>query len=69
MGKLYRPRHGSLQFWPRKRAKKEIPSVNWNSLKKISVKNSKDGKWEVATYLSEPIMKRIKKAFKFKKYY
>ncbi len=24
-----RPRHGSLQFWPRKRAGKQIPSVNW----------------------------------------
>jgi len=24
-----RPRFGSLQFWPRKRAAKEIPSVNW----------------------------------------
>src|SRR3989338_329971 len=27
------PRHGSLQFWPRKRARKFLPSVNW---KKIS---------------------------------
>lgn len=25
-----RPRFGSLQFWPRKRAEKEIPSVNWS---------------------------------------
>ena len=24
-----RPRFGSLQFWPRKRAEKQIPSVNW----------------------------------------
>src|SRR3989338_5772496 len=29
MAKLSRPRHGSLQFWPRKRAEKTIPSVNW----------------------------------------
>ena len=24
------PHHGSLQFWPRKRAEKQIPSVNWS---------------------------------------
>ena len=24
------PRKGSLQFWPRKRASKLLPSVNWN---------------------------------------
>lgn len=24
-----RPRFGSLQFWPRKRSEKQIPSVNW----------------------------------------
>ena len=29
---LHRPRHGSMQFWPRKKARKEIPSVNWNPL-------------------------------------
>ena len=39
MGKLHRPRHGSLQFWPRKRAEKEIPSVNWNALEKSHAKN------------------------------
>lgn len=33
MAKLSRPRHGSLQFWPRKRAEKIIPSVNWDSVK------------------------------------
>lgn len=27
------PRHGSLQFWPRKRAQKSIPRVNWSALK------------------------------------
>ena len=26
------PRKGSLQFWPRKRAKKFLPRVNWNAL-------------------------------------
>jgi len=29
---LHRPRHGSMQFWPRKRARKELPSVNWRPL-------------------------------------
>ncbi len=28
--KINAPRKGSLQFWPRKRAKKFLPSVNWN---------------------------------------
>jgi len=32
MGKLHRPRHGSLQYWPRKRAAKDLPSVNWEGL-------------------------------------
>lgn len=27
------PRKGSLQFWPRKRAAKFLPSVNWNAIK------------------------------------
>ncbi len=36
MAKLSRPRRGSLQYWPRKRARKIIPSVNW---KAISSKN------------------------------
>ncbi len=27
-----RPRRGSLQFWPRKRAAKAIPSVNWSPI-------------------------------------
>ncbi len=33
MAKLSRPRSGSLQFWPRKRAEKIIPSVNWSTIK------------------------------------
>jgi len=28
-----KPRHGSLQFWPRKRAERFIPSVNWSVVK------------------------------------
>jgi len=30
--KISRPRYGSLQFWPRKRAKRFLPSVNWDVL-------------------------------------
>ncbi|UCD20889.1 MAG: 50S ribosomal protein L3 [archaeon] len=29
MGKIHKPRAGSLQIWPRKRASKLLPSVNW----------------------------------------
>lgn len=32
MAKASFPRSGSLQFWPRKRARKEIPSVNWEAV-------------------------------------
>ena len=32
MGTIRRPRRGSLQFWPRKRAKKFLPRVNWSSI-------------------------------------
>ena len=28
--KISRPRYGSLQFWPRKRAERFLPSVNWD---------------------------------------
>src|SRR3989338_2573554 len=27
-----RPRKGSLQFWPRKRVRKFLPSVNWEAI-------------------------------------
>ena len=27
------PRHGSLQYWPRKRARKILPSLNWDAIK------------------------------------
>jgi len=32
MPAIRQPRSGSLQFWPRKRAKKFLPSANWNVL-------------------------------------
>lgn len=32
MPKIHKPRAGSLQFWPRKRAAKFLPSVNWRIL-------------------------------------
>ena len=34
------PRHGSLQFYPRKRVTKFIPSVNWNVLKNIKFESN-----------------------------
>ncbi|MDP3992510.1 MAG: 50S ribosomal protein L3 [Candidatus Pacearchaeota archaeon] len=32
MSTTRRPRKGSLQFWPRKRARKFLPRVNWSSI-------------------------------------
>jgi len=32
MSTIRRPRKGSLQFWPRKRARKFLPRVNWSSV-------------------------------------
>ncbi len=32
------PRKGSLQYWPRKRARKFLPSPNWNAIKSDSAK-------------------------------
>jgi large subunit ribosomal protein L3 len=40
MGQASRPRRGSLQYWPRKRAKKFLPSVNWSG---IQEKNESKG--------------------------
>ncbi len=37
MAKLSSPHAGSLQYWPRKRAEKKIPSVNWNEMKRVGV--------------------------------
>jgi len=34
MPKRHRPRAGSLQFWPRKRARRILPSVNWKGVGK-----------------------------------
>lgn len=34
MPKIHKPRKGSLQYWPRKRARKILPSVNWQFLQK-----------------------------------
>lgn len=34
------PRKGSLQFWPRKRASKFLPSVNWNAIPASSQSSS-----------------------------
>ncbi|MEM4152922.1 MAG: 50S ribosomal protein L3 [Candidatus Pacearchaeota archaeon] len=38
MPKIHKPRAGSLQFWPRKRAAKLLPSVNWKVLEKKYIK-------------------------------
>ncbi len=38
MPTLKSPRHGSLQYWPRKRASKILPSVNWGAIKSDSAK-------------------------------
>ena len=35
------PRKGSLQYWPRKRASKFLPSVNWKAIASDSVKKIK----------------------------
>ena len=32
MAKKSNPHAGSLQYWPRKRAEKQIPSVNWEPI-------------------------------------
>ncbi|MCL6500874.1 MAG: 50S ribosomal protein L3 [Candidatus Pacearchaeota archaeon] len=34
MPKIHKPRAGSLQFWPKKRASDLLPSVNWKPLGK-----------------------------------
>jgi len=36
MPTIHRPRYGSLQFWPRKRASKFLPSVNWKAIENNS---------------------------------
>ncbi len=38
MGKVYGPRHGSLQFWPRKKSKKMVASIgSWPKSKSVSL--------------------------------
>lgn len=34
MGKINKPKAGSLQYWPRKRAERILPNVNWTPIKK-----------------------------------
>ena len=41
MSTIRRPRKGSLQFWPRKRARKFLPRVNWSSISENNSKNLK----------------------------
>lgn len=48
MPKTSRPRKGSLQFWPRKRAAKFLPSVNWGPINKL--KEKKQGLLGFITY-------------------
>jgi large subunit ribosomal protein L3 len=33
MGTTHKPKAGSLQYWPRKRAERILPNVNWNAIK------------------------------------
>ena len=42
MPKKHKPRFGSLQFWPRKRARKVLPSVNWKPLEKKKKEEEKE---------------------------
>lgn len=41
MPKHSQPRRGSLQYWPRKRARKLLPSVNWNAVSDPKKKQKK----------------------------
>jgi large subunit ribosomal protein L3 len=36
MGKISKPKASALQYWPRKRAERMIPNVNWNAIKRDS---------------------------------
>lgn len=42
MSTRVRPRFGSLQFWPRKRARKALPSVNWAAVNLAQESNKED---------------------------
>ncbi|VVB80635.1 50S ribosomal protein L3 [uncultured archaeon] len=37
MGRINKPKASALQYWPRKRAERLIPNVNWNAIKKNEV--------------------------------
>lgn len=50
MPKKHKPRFGSLQFWPRKRAEKVLPSVNWKPLEKKE-REEKEGREEKSKLL------------------
>ncbi|MFZ5954999.1 MAG: 50S ribosomal protein L3 [Nanoarchaeota archaeon] len=39
MPKRHQTRSGSLQFWPRKKAKRTLPSVNWNVIEEKNKQN------------------------------
>jgi large subunit ribosomal protein L3 len=43
MAKINRPRHGSLQFYPRSRASKIIPSANWKFIQEYAEKSDIKG--------------------------
>src|SRR3989304_5113882 len=43
MSTIRRPRKGSLQFWPRKRARKFLPRVNWSSINSKNIKGRLKG--------------------------
>jgi len=42
MGRTTSPRKGSLQYWPRKRARKILPSVNWRPVSKATSDSDKN---------------------------
>ena len=56
------PRKGSLQYWPRKRISKFLPSVNWSALNvskkqpQKSIKSSKTGLTSIQNILNETRM-------------
>ncbi len=43
MPKKHRPRKGSLQFWPRKRAAKILPSGNWKAIAASQKEGEREG--------------------------
>src|SRR3989344_357522 len=50
MPKRKSPRKGSLQFWPRKRANKFLPSVNWNAIDSNGL-NSSSNKHKIKGFI------------------